>query len=123
MLGLRLALTQPGPPCGSMLELVRRLDPAALVSAWAGHPTEVSVIRGMERRERLSDIALRASNLAAALAGRWDGGWWLGDVELACLTVPRWTTPRTRMRPCGCSWPPTGSTSSPTPGGPAAGLR
>ena len=94
MLGLRLALTQPGPPCASMLELVRRLDPAALVSAWAGHPAEVSVIRGMERRKRLSDIALRASNLAAALAGRWDGGWWLGDVDLACFTVPTMDNPK-----------------------------
>jgi hypothetical protein len=94
MLGLRLALTQPGAPCTSTVELIRRLDPAALAAAWAGHPTEVSVIRGMEKKERLTDVALRASNLAAALSGGWDGGWWLGDVDLACFTVPTMDNPK-----------------------------
>lgn len=92
MLGLRFAFTQPGPPCRSSVELVRRLDPAALVAAWGGHPTEVSVIRGMEKR--LADVALRASNLAAALGPAWDGDWWLGDVDLACFTVPTLDNPK-----------------------------
>jgi hypothetical protein len=53
---------------------------------------EVSVIRGMEKR--LADVALRASNLAAALGPAWDGDWWLGDVDLACFTVPTLDNPK-----------------------------
>jgi hypothetical protein len=91
---IRLALAQPGPPCTSMVELIRRLDPPTLASAWAGHPVEVSVIRGLEKKERLTEVSLRAGNLAAALAGGWDGGWWLGDVDLACFTVPTLDNPK-----------------------------
>jgi hypothetical protein len=91
---IRLALAQPGPPCLSMAELLQRLDPAALAAAWGSHPVELSVIRGLEKKERLTEVALRTGNLAAALAGGWDGGWWLGDVDLACFTVPTMDNPK-----------------------------
>jgi hypothetical protein len=92
LLALRLALAQPGRPCASTVELVARLDPAALARAWQGHPTELGVIRGMDKR--LGDVALRASNLAAALGPAWDGDWWLPDVDLATFTVPTLDNPK-----------------------------
>ena len=87
MLGLRLALTAPGPPVRSTAELVTRLDPSWLERAWQGHTGTLSLIRG-PMKTRLGDIVLRASNLAASLGPAWDGDWWLDDVDLALFTLP-----------------------------------
>jgi hypothetical protein len=46
MLGLRPALTAPGPPVGSTSELVTRLDPSWLERTWQGHQGTLSLIRG-----------------------------------------------------------------------------
>jgi hypothetical protein len=43
---------------------------------------------------RLGDVALRASNLAAALGSSWDGDWWLDDVDVALFTVPTMANPK-----------------------------
>jgi hypothetical protein len=87
MLGLRLALTAPGPAVRSTAELVTRLEPSWLERAWQGHTGALSLIRG-PMKARLGDVALRASNLAASLGLRWDGDWWLDDVDVALFTVP-----------------------------------
>jgi hypothetical protein len=92
MLGLRLALTAPGPACSTSLELVTRLDPAWLTRAWQGHPAELSVIPSTDKR--LGDVALRAANLAAALGPAWDGDWWLDDVDVALFTIPTLDNPK-----------------------------
>jgi hypothetical protein len=91
-LGLRLALTAPGPACSTSLELVTRLDPAWLTRAWQGHPAELSVIPSTDKR--LGDVALRAANLAAALGPAWDGDWWLDDVDVALFTIPTLDNPK-----------------------------
>jgi hypothetical protein len=49
MTALRLALGQPGPPCRSGAELVRRLDPAALERAWEHDPEVLGLVRSMSR--------------------------------------------------------------------------
>jgi hypothetical protein len=86
MTALRLALGQPGPPCRSGAELVRRLDPAALERAWEHDPEILGLVRSMSKgkNNELAGVHIRVGNLVAALAGEvsWE------DADCWVVTVP-----------------------------------
>jgi hypothetical protein len=90
MTALRLALGQPGPPCRSGAELVRRLDPAALQRAWEHDPEMLGLVRSMSKgkNNELTGVFIRVSNLVAALAGAFDGEVSWEDADLWVVTVP-----------------------------------
>jgi hypothetical protein len=92
MVGLRLALAQPGRPCASTGDLVARLDHAALSRAWNGHPAELNLVAGL--KDRLADVQLRVANLAASLGPAFDGAWAVEDADLAVFTVPTLASPQ-----------------------------
>jgi hypothetical protein len=90
MTALRLALGQPGPPCRSGAELVRRLDPAALERAWEHDPEMLGLIRSMSKgkNNELAGVHIRVTNLIAALAGAFDGDVSWEDADLWVVTIP-----------------------------------
>ena len=90
MTALRLALGQPGPPCRSGAELVRRLDPAALERAWEHDPAALGLIRRMSqgKNNELGGVHIRVGNLVAALSGALDGEASWEDADCWIVTVP-----------------------------------
>jgi hypothetical protein len=90
MTALRLALGQPGPPCQSSAELVRRLNPDALEKAWAHDPEILALVRSMAKGKQndLGGVLTRVSNLVAALGGALDGEVSWEDADLWVCTVP-----------------------------------
>lgn len=90
MTALRLALGQPGPPCQSSAELVRRLNPDALERAWEHDPEILALVRSMSRGKQndLGGVLTRVSNLVAALGGALDGELSWEDADLWVVTVP-----------------------------------
>jgi hypothetical protein len=88
MAALRMALGQPGPPCRSGRELVRRLDPAALQRAWEHDPEILGLARSMDKKGQLADVHIRVMNLVAALSGALDGEVSFEDADLWVVTVP-----------------------------------
>jgi hypothetical protein len=90
MTALRLALGQPGPPCRSGAELVRRLDPAALERAWEHDPEILALVRSMSKgkNNELAGVHIRVGNLVAALAGALDGEHSWEDADCWVVTVP-----------------------------------
>jgi hypothetical protein len=90
MTALRLALGQPGPPCQSSAELVRRLNPDALEKAWAHDPEILALVRSMAKGKQndLGGVLTRVSNLVAALGGALDGELSWEDADLWVVTVP-----------------------------------
>jgi hypothetical protein len=90
MTALRLALSQPGPPCRSGAELVRRLAPDALERAWSHDPEILGLVRSMSKgkNNELAGVHIRVSNLVAALAGAFDGEVSWEDADLWVVTVP-----------------------------------
>jgi hypothetical protein len=90
MTALRLALGQPGPPCRSGVELVRRLDPAALERAWEHDPEILGLVRSMSKGKdsELRGVHIRVGNLVAALAGALDGEASWEDADCWVVTVP-----------------------------------
>jgi hypothetical protein len=90
MTALRLALGQPGPPCRSGAELVRRLDPAALERAWEHDPEILSLVRSMSKgkNNELAGVHIRVGNLVASLAGALDGDVSWEDADCWVVTVP-----------------------------------
>jgi hypothetical protein len=90
MTALRLALGQPGPPCRSGAELVRRLDPAALERAWEHDPEILGLVRSMSKgkNNELAGVHIRVGNLVAALGGAFDGEVSWEDADLWVVTVP-----------------------------------
>ena len=92
MTGLRLAMGQPGPPCQSSAELVRRLDPAALQRAWEHDPEILALVRSMAKD--LPGVQVRVGNLVAALGGALDGEHSWEDADLWVVTVPAMVAPR-----------------------------
>jgi hypothetical protein len=90
MTALRLALGQPGPPCRSGAELVRRLDPAALERAWEHDPEILGLVRSMSKgkNNELAGVHIRVGNLVAALAGALDGEHSWEDADCWVVTVP-----------------------------------
>jgi len=91
VMALRLALGAPGDPVRSMAELVGRLDPAALTRAWAGHPVEAGLVKNLAGK--LTDVQVRAGNLAAALGGMLDGEHALGEADLTVVSLPTMAQP------------------------------
>jgi hypothetical protein len=88
MAALRMALGQPGPPCRSSRELVRRLDPAALLRAWEHDPEVLGLVRSMDKKGELAGVHVRVGNLVAALAGALDGDASWEDGDCWVVTVP-----------------------------------
>jgi hypothetical protein len=90
MTALRLALGQPGPPCRSGAELVDRLDPARLATAWEHDPAALGLIRRMStgKNNELAGVHIRVGNLVAALAGALDGDVSWEDADCWVVTVP-----------------------------------
>jgi hypothetical protein len=90
MTALRLALGQPGPPCRSGAELVRRLNPAALERAWEHDPEILGLVRSMSKgkNNELAGVHIRVTNLIAALGGAFDGEVSWEDADLWVVTVP-----------------------------------
>jgi hypothetical protein len=90
MTALRLALGQPGPPCRSGAELVRRLDPAALERAWEHDPEILGLVRSMAKgkNNELAGVHIRVGNLVAALGGALDGEVSWEDADCWVVTVP-----------------------------------
>jgi hypothetical protein len=90
MTALRLALGQPGPPCRSGAELVRRLDPAALERVWEHDPEILALVRSMAKgkNNELAGVHIRVGNLVAALAGALDGDVSWEDADCWVVTVP-----------------------------------
>jgi hypothetical protein len=90
MTALRLAVGQPGPPCRSGAELVRRLNPAALERAWEHDPEILGLVRSMSKGKdsELRGVHIRVGNLVAALAGALDGEHSFEDADLWVVTVP-----------------------------------
>jgi hypothetical protein len=91
LLGLRLALSAPGPRVDSTRELVRRMDAGVLGSLWDDFPVEYAEVQGL--RSELPGAHLRISNLAASLGASFDGAWSFEDVDLAVVTVPSMAAP------------------------------
>jgi hypothetical protein len=89
MTALRLALGQPGPPCRSSAELVRRLDPAALERGWEHDPEILALVRSMSkgRDDQLGGVHVRVANLVA-LGGPLDGEVSWEDADRWVVTVP-----------------------------------
>jgi hypothetical protein len=77
MLGLRCALTAPGPPARSTAELVTRLDPGWLERAWQGHQGTLSLIQGpmKGRPGRCPPSGPRTWRPAWGRPGMGTGGW------------------------------------------------
>lgn len=96
MLGLRLALTAPGPACSTSLELVTRLDPAWLTRAWQGHPAELSVIPAPTSGWGTWPCARPTWPPPSAPPGMGTGGWTTS--MWPCSPSPPLTAPRTGTR-------------------------
>jgi hypothetical protein len=88
MAALRMAIGQPGPPCRSGRELVRRLDPAALQRAWEHDPEILALARNMDKKGQLADVHVRVMNLVASLTGALDGEVSFEDADCWVVTVP-----------------------------------
>jgi hypothetical protein len=88
MTALRLALGQPGPPCTSGAELVRRLDPGRLVRAWEHDPDTLGLVQKLAKGDDLPGVHIRVSNLIAALRGALDGEASWEDADCWVVTVP-----------------------------------
>jgi hypothetical protein len=85
VLGLRLACAAPGPPVGSMAELVNRLDPTALARLWKGTP-EAALVKTLT--PQLGGVSMRVANLAAAAGGMLDGQRAIGEADLTVISLP-----------------------------------
>jgi hypothetical protein len=88
MTALRLALGQPGPPCTSGAELVRRLDPGRLVRAWEHDPDTLGLVQKLAKGDDLPGVHIRVGNLVAALSGALDGHASWEDADCWVVTVP-----------------------------------
>jgi hypothetical protein len=88
MTALRLALGQPGPPCRSGVELVRRLDPGRLVRAWEHDPDNLGLVQKLAKGDDLPGVHIRVGNLVAALGGALDGNASWEDADCWVVTVP-----------------------------------
>jgi hypothetical protein len=88
MTALRLALGQPGPPCQSGTELVRRLDPGRLVRAWEHDPDTLGLVQKLAKGDDLPGVHIRVGNLVAALGGALDGNVSWEDADCWVVTVP-----------------------------------
>jgi hypothetical protein len=85
-LALRLACSAPGDPVDTMVELVRRMDPPTLARLWAKHPAEAALVKMLT--PDLPSICIRLANLAAAIAGRFDGTVAIGEADLTIVSLP-----------------------------------
>jgi hypothetical protein len=90
MTALRLGLGQPGQPCRSGAELVRRLAPDALERAWSHDPEILGLVRSMSKGKsnELAGVHIRVGNLVAALGGALDGEVSWEDADCWVVTVP-----------------------------------
>jgi hypothetical protein len=91
IMALRLAMGAPGEPVTSMAQLVARLEPNQLGRAWAGHAVEAGLVKSLG--PKLTDVQVRAGNLAAALGGLLDGDRALGDADLTVVSMPTMAQP------------------------------
>jgi hypothetical protein len=85
-MALRLALQAPGPEVTSSAELVARMRPGALTRLWAGHRDEQDWIK--VHADKFHDVAVRVTNLMAALGRTLDGEHPLGTADLTVLSLP-----------------------------------
>jgi hypothetical protein len=85
-MALRLALHAPGPQVASSAELVARMRPGALTRLWAGHRDEQDWIK--VHADKFHDVAVRVTNLMAALGRTLDGEHPLGTADLTVLSLP-----------------------------------